>query len=124
MVFINVGYKEKILNKEIMVNFIKLLSPFAPHIAEELWEKMEMKSELTYSEWPTYDKSKLVEETIEYPVQINGKMRSKIVSNIDDDNDRIKEIVLNDPKTKEYIDGKKIIKFLVVPKKIVTVVVK
>jgi len=51
-------------------------------------------------------------------------MRSKIVSNIDDDNDRIKEIVLNDPKTKEYIDGKKIIKFLVVPKKIVTVVVK
>ncbi len=124
MVFINVGYKEKILNKEIMVNFIKLLSPFAPHIAEELWEKMEMESELTYSEWPTYDKSKLVEETIEYPVQINGKMRSKIVSNIDDDNDRIKEIVLNDPKTKEYIDGKKIIKFLVVPKKIVTVVVK
>lgn len=124
MVFINVGYKEKILNKEIMVNFIKLLSPFAPHIAEELWEKMEMESELTYSEWPTYDKSKLVEETIEYPVQINGKMRSKIVSNIDDDNDRIKEIVLNDPKTKEYIDGKKIVKFLVIPKKIVTVVVK
>ena len=124
MVFINAGYKEKILNKKMMINFIQLLSPFAPHIAEELWEKMGMKNDLTYSKWPTYDKSKLIEDTIEYPVMINGKMRSKIIANINDDENKIKEIVLDDAKIQKYLNGKQIFKFLVVPKKIVTVVVK
>jgi len=124
MVFVNTGYKEKILNREIMTKFIQLVSPFAPHIAEELWEKMGIAENLTYSSWPVYNKLKLVEDTIEYPVMINGKMRSKVVVNADDDNDKIKEIVLNDSRIQKFIEGKKIFKFLVIPKKIVTVVIK
>ncbi len=124
MVFVNTGYKENILNREMMTKFIQLVSPFAPHIAEELWEKMGIAENLTYSSWPVYNKLKLVEDTIEYPVMINGKMRSKVVVNADDDNDKIKEIVLNDSRIQKFIEGKKIFKFLVIPKKIVTVVIK
>ena len=72
-------YKAKKIPKEYVEGFVKLLSPVAPHIAEELWEKLGHEETITYAEWPTYDEAKLVEDEVEIVVQINGKVRAKQV---------------------------------------------
>src|SRR5699024_3771221 len=78
MVFVNEGYKADQLPKSYIEGFVKLLSPIAPHIGEELWNRFGNKTTIAYEPWPSYDESKLVEEEVEIVVQIMGKVRSKI----------------------------------------------
>ena len=124
MVFINECYKETTINRDMMTGFVKLLSTFAPHIAEELWEKLGETSVLLYETWPTYDPDMVVEDMIEYPVQINGKVRLKLNIPADADEAVIKDTLFSHEKLGQYIEGKTIVKTIIVPKRIITLVVK
>ncbi|MCF6138351.1 leucine--tRNA ligase [Pseudalkalibacillus berkeleyi] len=122
MVFINEAYKQDVLQKEMMEGFVQLLSPVAPHITEELWEKLGHEESITYSEWPSYDESKMTENEVEIVVQINGKVRAKLLVPTDANKDQLEEIALSDDKVKENIDGKTVRKVIAVPGKLVNIV--
>ena len=124
MVFINECYKEKTLNLDMMTGFVKVLSTFAPHIAEELWEKLGQTTALLYEEWPTFDPEMVLEDMIEYPVQINGKVRFKLEISADADESSIKEALMEHERLPMYTEGKTIVKTIIVPKRIITLVVK
>ncbi|WP_283678149.1 leucine--tRNA ligase [Lentilactobacillus sp. Marseille-Q4993] len=122
MVFVNDAYKADALPIEYMDGFVKLLSPIAPHIAEELWSLLGHDDTISYEEWPTYDESKLVESTVQMVVQINGKVRSHITVNRDEDKAKVEEIATSDEKIKEMLEGKTVRKVIVIPNKIVNIV--
>ncbi|MDP8215984.1 MAG: leucine--tRNA ligase [Candidatus Kaelpia imicola] len=114
----------KELLAEVLEKLIILLSPFAPHITEELWKEMGEKSPLIREAvWPEYKEAALVQETIEIPVQVNGKLRAKISISNDAGEDEIKEATLKDDKLKERLANKEIKKFIVVGKKIINIIV-
>ncbi len=100
-----------------------LLSPFAPHIAEEIWNRLGHKESIQLAHWPKYDESKLVDSSIELPVQINGKLRDKIVVIADADEQMIFDLVEASAKIKPWIEGKTIKNRKYIPKKMVTYVV-
>jgi leucyl-tRNA synthetase len=124
MVFVNEFLTLEIKPRFAMEQFVLLLSPFAPHLSEELWEKLGHTRTIAYEPWPRYDESKLQEDTHELVVQINGKVRSKFVVPVNVSEDRIKEMVLSDQNVRRYLDGKQIVKIVVVKNKLVSLVVK
>jgi leucyl-tRNA synthetase len=124
MVFINECYKETVLNAPMMRDFIKILSVFAPHLAEELWERTGNHSVLTYEPWPEYDPEMVKDEILEYPVQINGKVRFKISVDAEADEEAIRALLLDHERLAQYTEGKSIVKIIIVPKRIITLVVK
>jgi len=124
MVFTNHCYKVGKVTHETAVTFFQLLAPFAPHLAEELWEIYGNKSVLSYQTWPIFDANYLVEDTFEYPVSFNGKARFKITLAVDLPTSEIEKAVLADEHTNKWIEGKTIAKVIIVPNKIVNIVVK
>ena len=104
--------------------FAKLLSPFAPHVAEEVYEMMGGKGLVSIAPWPTYDESKTVDDTVDFPVQINGKVRAVVAIPAAADKDGILAAVKADEKIAAALAGKTIVKEIVVPGKIVNIVVK
>ena len=124
MIFVNSATKEDIVPKEYAEGFIKLLSPVAPHIAEEIWNKLGHDDTITYEAWPTYDEAKLVEATIEIPVQINGKVRATIAIPVDATEEEIKEIAHSNSNIQAQPEGKTIVKEIYVKNKIYNLVVK
>ena len=94
MIFINAVSKAEYLPREYAEGFVKLLNPICPHITEELWQELGYKDTISYESWPTYDESKLEVNTIEIPIQVNGKLRGKIVVDKSASEDRIKEKAL------------------------------
>jgi leucyl-tRNA synthetase len=122
MVFINEAYKVQEIPKEYVEGFVKLLSPICPHIGEELWEKLGHKDTIAYESWPTYDESKTVEDEVEIVIQINGKIRDKIVVPADMDGEKVKELALESEAVKKQIEGKTPKKVIVVPRKLVNIV--
>ncbi|HCS52889.1 MAG TPA: leucine--tRNA ligase [Planctomycetaceae bacterium] len=110
--------------KSAMIPFVQLLNPFAPHIAEELWEVLGQTESLTYSEWPKFDESKLVESEIEIPVQINGKLRAKIKVPAEADKDAMESAAKVDETIIQQLEGKQIVKTICVPGRMVNFVVK
>lgn len=101
---------------------VKILAPFVPHICEELWEVLENTPGIFSVPWPSYDKEVIVADQIEMVIQINGKVRSRVVVPSDIGEEDLKLRVMEDKKIKESINGKKIIKTIVVPKKLVNLV--
>ncbi len=124
MEFTNFFTKQDRRPRAVLEPFVLLLSPFAPHIAEELWEALGHAKTLAYEPWPKYDPELLVESTIELPVQINGKVRSKITVPADADNGAVLELAKRDPKVADYIAGKPIVKEIVIPSRLVNIVIK
>ncbi len=112
------------ITKDELITFAKLLSPFAPHIAEEINELLGGKELISIAKWPEYDESKTVDETIEMPVQINGKVRTAVSVPAGADKDVILSIVKNDEKIASVIADKTIVKEIVVPGKIINIVIK
>ncbi|MBR2680009.1 MAG: leucine--tRNA ligase, partial [Exiguobacterium sp.] len=123
MVFVNEANKQETLPKSQMVDFIKMLSPVAPHLSEELWEKMGMTEELTYAAWPTYDESRLVSDTIEVVIQVNGKLRAKMHVSRDASKEELEAEALGNERVQEFTEGKTVRKVIVVPGKLVNIVV-
>ena len=122
MVFVNESYKAAEVSKTYISNFVKLLSPVAPHIAEELWEKLGNTETIAYEEWPTYDESKLVEDTIEIVVQVNGKVKTKLEIERDMSKEETEALAMENDKVKDAIEGKTVRKVIVVPQKLVNIV--
>ena len=124
MIFINDCYKEDIVPLSYMKDFVKLIYPVAPHMGEELWEYLGGKTTITYESWPTYDEAKLASETFFLIVQVNGKVRGKLEVSSETTEEEMKALAQEIPNVRTYIDGKQIIKEIVVPKKLVNIVVK
>jgi leucyl-tRNA synthetase len=122
MVFINDAYKATELPKNYMEGFVKLLAPVAPHVAEELWEKLGHEGTITYEAWPTFDESKLVEDEVEIVVQLNGKVKAKLLVPATATREQMEEIALSDESVKEQMEGKTVRKIIAVPGKLVNIV--
>ena len=114
---------KKITKKEYRI-FLQLLNPFAPHITEELNEKYNLGEELSKSLLEDYDESKIIDETFTMVVQVNGKVRGKIEVNANTSDDEMKKLAKSIENVKNYIDDKEIVKEVIVPKKLVSIVVK
>ncbi|MDM5360886.1 leucyl-tRNA synthetase [Peribacillus sp. B2I2] len=122
MVFINDAYKADSLPKVYIEGFVKLLAPVAPHIAEELWSKLGHSESITYGTWPAFDEAKLVDNEVEIVIQINGKVKTKLMVPTDTTKEKLEEIAMGDDSIKEQIDGKTIRKVIAVPGKLVNIV--
>lgn len=124
MILLNEYEKEESITKEDYKIIIQLLNPFAPHITEEINEACSLGDLLCNTSWPTYDSNKVVEETYEMVVQVNGKVRGKVEVERNTSKEEMEKLALNIENVKNHIEGKEIIKVIVVPKKLVNVVVK
>ena len=122
MVFINEAYKAEVLPKHFIEGFVKLLSPVAPHIAEELWERLGHEGTISYEAWPAYDEAKLVENEVEIVIQVNGKVKTKVMVPTDASKEALEGIAMGDDRVKEQIEGKTIRKVITVPGKLVNIV--
>ena len=124
MIFINECYKNDIIPKKYAEGFVKLIYPITPHVGEEMWMKLGHNNTISFESWPTYDESMLVEDLIEIAVQVNGKVRATISISVNDDESVIKEKALKEENVKRHIDGKEIVKLIIIKGKIVNIVVK
>ena len=125
MVFVNAVYKDKNFPRTYAEGFIKLLNPIAPHITEELWNKvLGHDNTIAYEPWPTYDESKLVQTEFNIAVQVNGKLRGTITVDVNDSEEVIKQKALLNENVKKHVEGKEIVKIIVIKNKIVNIVVK
>ena len=123
MTMLNEFY-DKGVNKAEYKTFLALLNPFAPHITEELWQQLGETGLLSVAPWPTYDEAKTVESTVELAVQVNGKLKCTIKLAADADKQTAIDIAMAEEKVQHAIEGKQIVKQIVVPGKIVNLVVK
>ncbi len=121
---LNTVYEVGKITKDELATLAKLLSPFAPHLAEEIYSALGHSELVSLTKWPEYDESKTVDNTVEMPVQVNGKVKSTINVSKDASKEDILSIVYADEKIKALVDGKTIVKEIVVPGKIINVVVK
>jgi len=112
------------LLSDVQRNLVLLLHPFAPYVTSELWEMLGERGDLLRAPWPKYDPALAKEEEIEIPIQVNGKLRSKIVVPADADQNTIQQTALSDEKVKAAIASRQIVKVIVVPGKLVNIVVK
>lgn len=124
MVFINDCYKAETICQPYAEGFVKMLAPIAPHIGEELWDRLGNEDTITYQPWPTYDESLLVDSEVEIVVQVNGKVRAKLNIPKDTSKDEMEALALKDENVKLSIEGKDIKKVIAVPQKLVNIVAK
>ena len=124
MSLVNDIYTKGSVNRAELKTFITLLNPFAPHITEEMWQVMGLDGMLNQTEWPTYDESKCVDNEIEIAVQINGKVRDRLVISADADSDEVIAAAKSLDKIAEAVSGMQIIKELYVKGRLVNIVVK
>ncbi len=124
MILLNKMEKMDSISKKDYRTYLTLLNPIAPHITEELNEEYQLGNAICESSWPSYEEDKLVDSEKEIAVQVNGKVRATILVHIDDTDDIIKEKALSEDNVKKHIEGKEIVKIIVIKGKIVNIVVK
>ena len=124
MICVNELSQLKCRNRELMKILVALIAPFAPHIAEELWSQQGGEGSVCDAQWPAYDEKYLVESSVKMGVAFNGKTRFDMQFAADADNASIQEAVMADERTARYIDGKQVIKVIIVPKRMVNIVCK
>jgi leucyl-tRNA synthetase len=115
--------EQKVLTQSYKI-LILLLAPFTPHLCEEIWEKLGEKTVISISPWPKYNENYLISDTLEIPVQINGKMRGVVSVTPDITEEALKEAIISDDKFKAHLENKQIVKFIYVAKKIANIIVK
>ena len=124
MEFVNFFTKEEVRPKKGMEALVLLLAPYAPHIAEELWQALGHSQTLAYEKWPEYDEQMIKTSEIEIPLQINGKIRAKVVVAADATQEQLEQAARNHERITELLEGKQIVKAIVVPGRMVNFVVK
>ena len=124
MEFVNFFTRQSVRPRSTMESFVLLLSPYAPHIAEELWRVLGHDQTLAYEPWPDFDEALTKEETIEIPVQINGKVRARVTIPADADEEQTESTARSDARITELIGTKTVVKVIVVPGRLVNFVVK
>ena len=122
MIFINDCYKADRVNRDMIINFIKVLSPFTPHVCEEIYHHYTGEETLAYTAWPAYDPEKLEMNAVTIVVQVNGKVRTKFDIRKDEDKAVVEETALAQEALKPFLEGKTVRKVIVVPNKIVNIV--
>ena len=124
MIFVNECYKVGYCPKEYAEGFIKMISCITPHLGEEIWQILGHDHTIAYEPWPTYDEEKTKDQEYEMVVQVNGKVRGKMMVATDTAKEEMEELAQQLDNVKKFIEGKEIIKIIVVPKKLVNIVVK
>ncbi len=124
MVLVNELYKESVFPRSVAETFVKLLSPYVPHLAEELWERLGHKPSISKVQWPAWDEELTVDANIEVVFQINGKVRSKTTVEKGASKETLLSLARDDEKIRSWLEGKTIVKEIVVPDKLVNIVVK
>ncbi|MFR2535275.1 MAG: leucine--tRNA ligase [Clostridia bacterium] len=124
MTMVNEFYKIKKINKAEFKTFLQLLNPFAPHMTEELYEKLGESKTIAQTTWPTYEESKTIDDEIAIPVQLNGKVKATITIPLDAQEEKVKEIIHNQDTICGLLEGKTVIKEIYVKNKIYNIVVK
>ena len=124
MICVNELSQQKCKNKEMLKTLVILIAPFAPHIAEELWEMMGEQGSVCDSQWPTWNEEYLVESSVKMGVAFNGKTRFEVELAADADNAAIEQLVRSDERTAKYVEDKQIVKVIIVPKRMVNIVIK
>jgi leucyl-tRNA synthetase len=124
MEFVNTVFKAGKISPAQAERLVLVLAPFAPHIAEELWQQLGHDNTLAYEPWPDYDEAMIVEDTVELPVQVNGKVRGRITVAADADEAAVLEAAQDEPNVAGSLEGKTIVKTIVVPGRLVNLVVK
>ncbi|MGO2696361.1 leucine--tRNA ligase [Bavariicoccus seileri] len=124
MIFINEAYKADKVSKEHIDGFLKLLSPIAPHMAEELWSKLDHSSLVCESTWPTYEEKYLTESTVEIIIQVNGKIKERLVVATGLSKQELEDLALTEPKVEQLVQSLDVIKVITVPDKLVNIVAK
>jgi leucyl-tRNA synthetase len=114
MIFVNECYKQEQLPKSLILEFLKVLSPFAPHLVEEIWHKFGNENSISLENFPEFDEAKTVRQTIEFVVQVNSKIRSRLTVKLDLEQKDIEEIASKDETVHKFING-------AIPKKIIFV---
>ena len=122
MVMVNDFYKAQALPLEYVEGLVKLLAPITPHMAEELWALLGHNESIAYAQWPTYNENKLVEDTIEVVVQLNGKIRQRLKVSRNASKEELESLALADEKVKAELEGKMIRRVIAVPGKLVNIV--
>ncbi len=123
MVFVNAATQAATVPKETVKTFLRLLSPYAPHIAEEIWERLGEAELIAHAPWPSYDPEILRREEVTIVVQVNGKLRSRIQLSVDASSEEVEEAALADERIQKHIEGKTVRKFIVVPNRLANIVV-
>jgi len=124
MIFVNEAYKADSLPRRAMENFVQLISPLAPHIAEELWERLGYSGTITYVSWPEYNEALTVDDEVEIVVQVNGKIAERVKIAADLPQEGMQEAALALPRIQELTVGKTLVKVIAVKGKLVNIVVK
>lgn len=124
MIAVNELGQQKCHNRQLLQDMVVLIAPFAPHIAEELWHALGNEGSVCDAQWPSYDEKYLIESEMQLTISFNGKARFQMNFAADATNDQIEKAVLADERSAKYIDGKDILKVIVVPKRIVNIVLK
>ena len=124
MALLNEIYEQNEIGKDELKIFITLLNPFAPHLTEEMWEKAGFSGYLNQTSWSTYDEAKTVDNEVEMVLQVNGKIKDKIVVSTDISKEELEKTALENEAVKELTAGKTVVKIITVPKKLVNIVVK
>ena len=124
MIFINLAIKKGKVTKDTACAFIKILSPFAPHLAEEIWFMLGHDKTISFERWPEVNEEFLKEDNFEYPVSFNGKLRFKIELPVSMEKDEIIKIILNDERAKKWLATGTLTNIIVVPNRIVNIVIK
>jgi leucyl-tRNA synthetase len=124
MIFVNEVTKTEHRPRRLLEPFLLLLAPFAPHVAEELWEKLGHRESLTYEPWPAYDETLLQRSAVEVVLQVNGKLRSKMTVPVDTPEGELEKLAEADVAVRKYLEGKSVVKAIVVPNKLVNFVVR
>lgn len=125
MIFVNEANKAASLPFDYMKGFVKLLAPVAPHLSEELWQRLTQSQEgISYEAWPEYDESLLVEDTVEVVFQVNGKVRAKDQAASDISKDDLETLALSNDTIQANLEGQEVVKVIVIPGKLVNIVAK
>ena len=124
MTLINEFYSAKEISREDLRVFLILLNPVSPHITEEIWQEMNFGGYIFEQTWPKYDEAKTIDDEVEMPIQINGKVRATLMIPKDAKFEDFKEELYNNESVKKFVEGKTIVKEIFVPGKICNIVVK
>ena len=124
MEFVNFFTKEDVRPRVAMSNFVLLLAPYAPHMAEELWQLLGNRDSLAYQPWPAFDEALTKTAEIEIPIQVNGKVRGRVTVPAEASQADLERIAQSDHRILELLAGKQIVKVIVVPGRLVNIVVK
>ena len=122
MIFVNDCYKEEKVSKTYIEGLVKLISPIAPHVGEEMWEILGHNKSLAYEAWPTYDEALCVDDEITIGVQVNGKLRATLTVAKDTDSATLQELALANADIKRHTEGKTIRKVIAIVNRIVNIV--